>query len=209
MAILKVGLTGGLASGKSLVAAELAQLGAIVIQADQLGHEALLPTGSAYLPTVQLFGRDILTATGEIDRSLLARKVFADPAALESLNKIVHPAVFAREAELFKAVPTCSLVVVEAAILIETGSYRNLDKLCVVYCTLEQQIERALERPGATLPDVQARISRQLPLAEKLRFADYTIDTSTTEQETLRQTQALFATLKEDLRQLCDSAPSS
>lgn len=209
MPILKLGLTGGLASGKSFVAAELQRLGASVIHADQLGHEALLRSGPAYIPTVEFFGRHILSHTGEIDRTLLARKVFTDPAALEILNGFVHPAVFAREDELFAAAPSGTLVVVEAAILIETGSYRKLDKLAVVYCSPEQQIQRALQRPGATRQDVEARLSRQLPLSEKLRFADYTIDTSGTELATLRQTRALFATLKEDLHQLCDSAPSS
>ncbi len=180
-----------------------------MIHADQLGHEALLRSGPAYLPTLEYFGADILGSTGEIDRTLLARKVFADPAALEILNGFVHPAVFAREEALLAAAPSGTVVVVEAAILIETSSYRKLDKLAVVYCSREQQIQRALQRPGATRQDVDARLSRQLPLSEKLRFADYTIDSSGTEVETLLQTQALFATLKEDLRQLCDSAPSS
>jgi len=209
MPIFKLGLTGGLASGKSFVAAEFERLGALVVRADRLGHEALAPGGPAYQPAVDYFGIGILKPNGEINRALLAKRVFPDPAALAVLNGFVHPAVFAREEELFAAAPSGTLVVVEAAILIESGSYRNLDRLAVVHCSQEQQMRRALSRPGATLEDVKARLSRQLPLAEKLRLANYTIDTSGTEAETLRQTRALFATLKEELRQLCDSAPSS
>ncbi len=208
MPILKLGLTGGLASGKSFVAAEFERLGALVIRADRLGHEALAPDGPAYAPTVKHFGSGILKPNGEIDRTLLAHRVFPDPAALAVLNSFVHPVVFAREEELFAAAPSGTLVVVEAAILIESGSYRNLDRLAIVHCSEEQQMRRALARPGATLEDVTARLARQLPLSDKLRFADYAIDTSGTEAETLRQTRALFVTLREELRQLCDSAPS-
>lgn len=209
MSLLKLGLTGGLASGKSFIAAEMERLGGIVIRADQLGHEALLPTGPAYAPTVQHFGSAILQPSGEIDRSALAALVFPNPEALAILNSFVHPAVFAREAEIFAAAPANSIVVVEAAILIESGSFRNLDKLALAHCSESQQIERALRRPGATLADVQARLARQLPLAQKLSYADYVIDTSGTESDTLRQTGQLFATLKKELLDSCDSAPLS
>ena len=202
---MKLGLTGGLASGKSFIAAELERLGAFVIRADRLGHEALLPEGAAYAATVRHFGRSILSPAGLIDRSALARLVFPYPNQLETLNSIVHPAVFAREQELFAAAPTGSLIVVEAAILIETGSYKRLDKLAVAYCTEAQQMERAMRRSGATRADVESRLARQVPLAEKLALADYRIDTSGTEDYTLLQTRELFANLK---AALCDSAPS-
>ncbi len=204
---LKLGLTGGLASGKSFIAAELERLGAMVIRADRLGHESLLPDGAAYAKTVAHFGVPILTASGEIDRTALASLVFPDPEALAVLNSFVHPAVFAREAELFAAATSGTLIVVEAAILIETGSYKNLDKLVVAHCPESKQIERALGRPGATLSDIQARIARQMPLNQKLSYADYVIDTSGTEQDTLRQTQSLFVTLKKELLP-CGSASS-
>jgi len=210
MSILKLGLTGGLASGKTFIGNEFERLGAQVIRADQLGHEALLPTGAAYAPTVQHFGPSILTPTGEIDRSALARQVFPNPEHLAILNSFVHPAVFAREAEIFRAAPPGTLVVVEAAILIESGSYRKLDKLVIAHCTEAQQRERALRRTGATHADIEARMACQLPLTQKLAFADYQIDTSGTESNTLRQTQDVFALLQATLkRALCDSAPSS
>ena len=199
MPILKLGLTGGLASGKSFIAAELERLGALVIRADQLGHEALLPNGPAYAPTVHHFGAQILKPSGEIDRAALAAIVFPNPEALDILNSFVHPAVFAREAEIFAAAPAGTLAVVEAAILIESGSYRKLDKLALAHCPESVQIERALRRPGYTLADVKSRLARQLPLNQKLPYADYVIDTSGTESETLRQTRHLFDTLKGEL----------
>jgi len=206
---MKLGLTGGLASGKSFIAAEFERLGAQVIRADRLGHEALLSSGQAYRATVAHFGNRILNPQGEIDRAALAKLVFPDPGALAILNSFVHPAVFAKEEELFALAASGTLIVVEAAILIESGSYKRLDRLVVAHCTEALQMERALRRPGAMREDVLARLARQMPLAEKLAFADYLIDTSGTEAETLRQTQVLFATLKEELSHLCDSAPFS
>lgn len=209
MPILKAGLTGGLASGKSFIAAELERLGALVIHADQLGHEALLPNGSAYALTVRHFGSQILKPTGEIDRAALAALVFPHPEALEILNSFVHPAVFAREAEIFAAARPGTIAVVEAAILVESGSYRNFDKLVLAHCPEFVQIERALQRPGATLADIKSRLARQLALDQKLPYADYVIDTSGTELRTIRQTRDLFDTLKKELQRLCDSAPLS
>ena len=194
--MLKVGITGGLASGKSLIASELERLGAVVIRADELGHQALARGGAAFEATVARFGIGILAPSGEIDRAALGRLVFPNPAALEQLNRIVHPAVHQREEELTAAAAHESVVVIEAAILIETGSYKNLDRLVIAHCTEAQQRERALRRPGATPEDVAARLARQMPLQQKLAFADFVIDTSGTEEATLRQTRELFATLK-------------
>lgn len=195
--MLKVGLTGGLASGKSFIGRALAASGCTLIQADLLGHELLLPDGAAHAEVVRLFGSGILTADGSIDRKRLAAEVFSDPGRLAQLNSIVHPAVFRREEELIAASPPGGIVVVEAAILIETGNYRRFDKLIVAVCSREQQIERAMHRDGADLPDVLARLDRQLPLAEKRKLADYVIDTSGTKENTLRQTAALYNDLKE------------
>ena len=194
--MLKVGLTGGLASGKSSIASELERLGAMVIRADELGHQALARGGAAYEATVARFGAEILAPSGEIDRAALGRLVFPDPAALGQLNSIVHPAVHQREEELIAAAAPDRVVVIEAAILIETGSHTRLDRLVVASCTEAQQRERAMLRPGASPDDVSARLARQMPLPQKLAFADFVIDTSGTEEETLRQTRELFATLK-------------
>jgi dephospho-CoA kinase len=198
--MLKVGLTGGLACGKSFVGEALAELGCLLIQADELGHQVLAPGGEAYDEVVREFGREILTETGEIDRRALATQVFGAPERLARLNAIVHPPVVRRESELiarFEAVAPNGIAVVEAAILIETGSYKRFDRMILVTCREEQQIERAMRRPAAGREDVVARISRQMPLAEKRKYADFVIDTSGEKEDTLRQTRAVFEALRQ------------
>jgi len=197
--MLNVGLTGGIASGKSFVGEALAGFGCLLVHADELGHAALAAGGEAYEPVVQEFGREILTSEGAIDRRALASRVFGDPVRLARLNALVHPAVFRREDDLiaaFAAQHADGIAVVEAAILIETGSYSRFDKLILVTCTEEQQVERALRREGAQESDIRARISRQMPLAEKRKYADFVIDTSGEKEDTLRQTRAVYDALR-------------
>jgi dephospho-CoA kinase len=197
--MLKVGLTGGFACGKSFVGEELERQGCLFIRADALGHEALAPGGAAFDPAVREFGPGILGADGRIDRRALAARVFSDPEALARLNALVHPAVVRREEQLiaeFAARQPNGIAVVEAAILIETGSYRRFDRLILVTCTEEQQMARAMHRDGLVEADVRARLSRQMPLAEKRKFADFVIDTSGAKEETLRQTQAVYQALR-------------
>jgi len=197
--MLKVGLTGGLASGKSFVGGALEDLGCKLIQADALGHEVLLPDGAAYESVVLAFGRGILAADGEIDRKRLALEVFANPERLRLLNSLVHPKVRERTdalmEEYFLADPD-AIVVVEAAIHIETGGYKRFDRLIVVVCTVEQQIERAMHRDGSTRAQAMARLASQLPLEEKRKYADYVIDTSGSKEETLRQTDEVYQSLR-------------
>ena len=196
---LKVGLTGGLASGKSFVAEELQRLGCEVVNADQLGHAVLMPGAEAYDDTVREFGAGILNADGTINRRLLAAEVFAHPARLERLNAFVHPAVrqrTARSVQDFFARSPSGIIVIEAAILVETGSYRNYDKLIVVFCTPEQQIQRAMKRDGITRKEAQSRLDRQMPLAEKVARADYVIDTSGEKESTVEQTRAVYGQLR-------------
>jgi dephospho-CoA kinase len=197
--MLKVGLTGGIASGKSFVGEALAGYGCLLIHADELGHAALAPGGEAYQPVVREFGREILTSDGAIDRRALAARVFADPERLARLNALVHPAVIRREDEsitAFGARHPDGIAVVEAAILIDTGSYSRFDKLILVTCAEEQQVERALRREGALESDIRARISRQMPLDEKRKYADFVIDTSGEKEDTLRQTRAVYDVLR-------------
>ena len=147
--MLKVGLTGGIATGKSYVGEALAECGCLLIQADELGHAVLAPGGEAYAPVVREFGVEVLMADGSIDRRALAARVFGDPGRLASLSALVHPAVIRREEEsiaAFGAAHPNGIAVVEAAILIETGSYARFDKLILVTCTAPQQVERALRR---------------------------------------------------------------
>jgi len=197
--MLKVGLTGGLGCGKSFVGDALESYGCRLIRADDLGHKVLAADGEAYHEVVKEFGSGILGSDGEIDRRILASRVFDHPERLARLNAIVHPSVIRREEQLlaeFAAREPHGIAVVEAAILIETGSFRRYDKLIVVSCTEAQQLERASRRPGASLEDVRARLSRQLPLDEKIKFADFVIDTSGDKDDTLRQTRAVYESLR-------------
>ncbi len=200
--MLKVGLTGGLASGKSFVAEELARLGCLVIRADELGHEVLQPGGEAYAGVVREFGPEILDREGHIDRSRLAALVFDNPERLAVLNGLVHPPVQRKEEELMRAFAASNpdgIAVVEAAILIETGSYRRFDRLVLVVCDSARQIERAMKR-GATREEVLARIGRQMPLEQKRAFADYVIDTSGSREETLLQTRRVYEQLRREAK---------
>lgn len=197
--MLKVGLTGGLACGKTFVGEELERCGCLLIQADELGHEVLAPGGEAYEEVVREFGDAILGAEGDIDRRALAAQVFGAPDRLARLNSLVHPPVLRRQEELlaqFAAREPHGIAVVEAAILIETGSYKRFDRIILVVCEEERQVERALRRDGANLENVRARLSRQMPLAEKRKFADFVIDTSGEKDEAVRQTRAVYDALR-------------
>jgi dephospho-CoA kinase len=197
--MLRVGLTGGLATGKSLVGRALASHGCHLLQADELGHEALEPGGGAYDTVIEAFGREILAPDGRIDRRLLGSRVFANPQALERLNELVHPIVIAQQQvwfdELERRDPR-AIGVVEAAILIETGSYRRFSKLILTVCDPDQQIERAMKRDGLSREEVLRRLERQMPLEEKRRYADYVIDTSGAKSATLAQVARLYDTLR-------------
>ena len=197
--MLLAGLTGGLASGKSHVGRELERLGCLLVQADELGHQVLLPGGEAYQPAVDEFGSGILNADGTIDRRRLAAEVFDRPERLNVLNGMVHPPVRRRTRAIidaFAASHPDGIAVVEAAILIETGTHRNYDCLIVATCTEEQQITRAMARDGITREQALARLRRQLPLSEKIKYADYVIDTSGTRENTAAQTRAVYEKLR-------------
>jgi dephospho-CoA kinase len=197
--MLRVGLTGGLASGKSFVGGTLRQLGCFLIKADELGHEAMQRGGEVYDAVVESFGREILAEDDEIDRRRLAARVFADPELLATLNAIIHPAVFRREEALtaeIEATDSHAIVVVEAAILVETGSYTRFARLIVAACTREQQIQRAMKRDRVTREEAEARLARQLPLEEKIRLADYVVDTSGSKEDTVAQVHEVYRSLR-------------
>jgi len=195
--MLRVGLTGGLASGKSFVGQALKDLGCHLIQADELGHEVLMPGAEAYEAVVREFGAGVLAEDGTIDRSRLAAEVFDKPERLAKLNSLVHPPVIRREEEILKDLERRDpggIVVMEAAILIETGSYKRFDKIIVVVATPAQQVERAMGR-GLSREEALARIGRQMPLEEKRKYADYVIDTSGRKEDTLRQAGEVYRAL--------------
>lgn len=196
--MLRVGLTGGIASGKSAVAARMRELGLTVLNADLLAHRLMEPGQSAYDDVVREFGRDVLAADGAVDRKKLGEIVFHDAARRERLNRIVHPRVIeAREEQLkqMEAENPRGLAIVEAALLIEAGYYEKLDRLVVCSCRPEQQMERLRAR-GLSEEEARQRIAAQLPLEEKLRLADEVVDCSGTLEETRRQTDELVARLR-------------
>jgi dephospho-CoA kinase len=158
-----------------------------------------MPGGEAYDAVVNEFGDEILDEDRHIVRRKLGEMVWNSPERLAKLNSFVHPAVIARQqqmiAEIGKQDPA-AIVVVEAAILVETGSYRRFDRLIVVVCTVEQQVERAMKRGAYSKEEVLARLSRQLPLEEKVRVADYVIDTSGAKENTVEQVKTVYESLR-------------
>ncbi len=197
--MLRVGLTGGLASGKSLVGEALQELGCHLIQADELGHAVLAPGGEAVEAVVREFGSGILDENGAIVRAKLAQEVFEKPGRLAVLNALVHPQVIRREEVIlarFAAEDPCAIAIVEAAILIETESYKRFDRIVLAVCTREQQIERAMHRAGWTREETEARLAHQMPLDEKRKYADYIVDTSGTKESTLSQVRELYERLR-------------
>ncbi len=198
--MLRVGLTGGYATGKSFVAAELEHLGCHVIYADRLGHETLLPSGEAYGPAIQLFGPGILQPDGTIDRKALGNIVFENRTLLDQLTDLVHPAVFRLEKKMigeYAATDPLGIVVVEAAILIETGRYRDYDRIIVTYCSLETQIARAVKRDHVTREQALRRLGNQMPVEEKQRFAHYLVDTDHTKEDTAANVREIYLDLKQ------------
>lgn len=175
-----IGLTGGIASGKSTVAALLRELGAEVIDADQLAREIVEPGCAALAEIVEAFGPAMLGPDGRLDRQRLGALVFADADKRARLNQITHPRIRAESMRRAgeAAERGCQVVVYEAALLVENGLHRQLDGLIVVAAALETQLARMRNRDGLAEPEARKRLAAQLPLEEKVRSADYVIDTN-------------------------------
>jgi len=198
--MLRVGLTGGLASGKSTVAGFFRELGAYHVDADVIAHELLAPGGAAADEVMARFGRGIVGAGEAIDRKALAAIVFADPRALTDLNAIVHPMVRAEIARRIAAHTASThapapVALIDAALLVETGMHRDLDALIVVSCDAATQVARAVARGGLTEDEALARIAAQAPLADKRAAADFVIDNDGPLDETKRQVGAVWTAL--------------
>ena len=179
-AMLTIGLTGGIGSGKSVVANLLQQRGAAIIDADRLGHEAYAPGSEAWRQVVAAFGTDLLTAAGEIDRRKLGAIVFADPADLERLNKIMHPLmaqmVVKRQKELAAAGET--VAVVEAAVLFEAGWDTLVDEVWTTHAPIAAVVERLRQRNGLSAAEARKRINSQMPADERIRRSDVVVENS-------------------------------
>lgn len=197
--MLKVGLTGGIATGKTTVAGLLAAGSCHLLYADRIAHQLMGPGGPAYQEVIQVFGREILDASGAIDRRRLGEIVFADAARRQQLNRIVHPRVIATcEKEFARLAETDpkGIAVVEAALLVEAGYHRQLDKLIVTVCSREQQLERVVKNAGLTRAQGEQRLAAQLDPEEKRRQADYVIDCSGSLADTERQVEQVLAELR-------------
>ena len=196
--MLRLGLTGGIASGKTAVATMLREMGFAVLDADSLAHKLTEPGQSAYDEVVREFGPAILDPDKRINRGKLASIVFDDRAKLSRLNAIVHPRVEAAAHHQFDEWArngTRPAAFIEAALLVEAGYHKNLDGLVVTWCRPDQQIERLRAR-GLTEQQARQRINAQLPVDEKLRYATEKIDCSSSLEETRRQVATLAAKLR-------------
>ncbi len=198
---LRAGLTGGIASGKSTVAGFLADLGALVLDADAIARELMTPGGAAHDQVVSRFGPGILDPRGRIDRAALGAIVFHDRRSREALDAIVHPKVTA-EIERRLARPGVEheppIAVIDAALLVESGFHRRMHRLIVVRCSVETQVARLTERGRLDAGEARARIESQAPLEEKISLADYVIDTEVPLEETRRRCAQVYASLLDD-----------
>jgi len=176
--ILQLGLTGGIASGKSTVAERLVEHGALLIDADLLAREVVAPGTPGLAAVVARFGTGILAADGSLDRAALGRLVFADPAARRDLEQIIHPAVRARAAELTAAAPDGSVVVQMIPLLVETGQTDAFDLVVVVDVPTHLQTQRLISRDGLDPAQAEARLAAQAARAQRLAAADVVIDNS-------------------------------
>jgi dephospho-CoA kinase len=196
--MLRLGLTGGIASGKSAVAAMLREMGFAVLDADSLAHKLIEPGQPAYTEVLNEFGPSIADPAGRVDRARLAAIVFADRAKLDRLNAIVHPRVadvILRQFDEWQRNGTRDAAFVEAALLIESNIHKTLDGLVVAWCRPEQQLQRLLAR-GLSEAEARRRIAAQMPVEEKLRCATEKIDCSGPLEQTRRQVEALASRLR-------------
>ena len=197
--MLKIGLTGSIAVGKSFVCSVLRELGCQVLDADLTAREVVARGTTGLAAIVREFGEDVLTENGDLDRKRLAAIVFADQEKRELLNSIVHPLVIEAQDKWIRAAETKEpdgIAVIDAALMIESGGYKRFNKLIVVWCESAIQLERLMNRDGLSETDARARIAAQMSQEEKKRYADYLIDTSDGFEATRNQTLEIVRELR-------------
>ncbi|MBZ5702601.1 MAG: dephospho-CoA kinase [Acidobacteriia bacterium] len=197
--MLIVGLTGGVASGKTAISQILREEGAYLIDADQIARELVQPHTATWNELIKVFGKEILQEDGSIHRKRLAAKVFSDPEQRNLLNQILHPRIKTemnkRVKEIGQKDPN-AIVVIDAALLIELGGHREMDRVIVVASTEKQQIERLKKRDGVDQEEAQKILSSQMPLDEKMKVADFVIRNEGSFEETRRRVKEVFQKLK-------------
>ena len=198
--MLKVGLTGSIAVGKSFVVGVLAELGCRTLDADKVAREVVQAGTPGLNAVTQAFGDEILNSDRSLDRARLGEIVFQDESKRLQLNSILHPFIIARQDEILKEweqeTPD-AIAVIDAALMIESGGYRRLDKLIVVHCRPEVQLERLINRDGLSREEALRRINAQMPQEEKKKYADNLIDTSEGFESARAQTEAVWRQLRE------------
>jgi len=192
---VRVGLTGGIASGKSTVSSILRELGAVVIDADQIAREVVAKGTPGLAAVVAAFGADMLTADGELDRARMGALVFADEAARRWLEAIVHPLVFERYAELEAAAPEDGIVVHDIPLLVESGRAAEFDAVVVVDAPIETQVERMVRDRGWTEDEAHARIAAQATREKRRAVATYLIENTGTREDLRRKVTEVFEQL--------------
>lgn len=201
--MLRVGLTGSIAVGKSFVTSVFIELGCHVLDADQTAREVVMPGTPGLKALVETFGEDILTTDGTLDRKGLGALIFADQTQRERLNYVLHPFIIARQDEIlnaWEAEDPDGIGIVDAALMIESGGYRRFDKLIVVHCRPEVQLERLMLRDKLSRDEALRRINSQMPQEEKQKFADYLIDTSDGFELTRARTVEIYQKLMRIIR---------
>jgi len=207
--ILRVGLTGGIATGKTTVGRIFSTLGATILDADDIAHRLIEKGSPAYAPVVAAFGEEILRTDGSIDRARLGRIIFADAARRAGLEAILHPLIRAEEARLVDLLADTGqgrIAVSNAALLIETGFYRDYHRVVLVHCSPEAQLERILKRDALSKEEALSRIAAQMDAREKLKVAHYAIDTTPGFAATETRARAVFRHLQHDLQALSEPA---
>jgi dephospho-CoA kinase len=197
--MLRVGLTGSIAVGKSFVSGVLAESGCHVIDADEVARSVVEPGAAGLRAVVESFGEEVLRPEGTLDRARLGEVVFGDEGKRRLLNSILHPLIIAeQDARLrhWEEEDPCGIGVVDAALMIESGGHERFQKLVVVHCRPEVQLERLMRRNQLSREEAERRIAAQMPQAEKLRYADFRIDTSGSFEDTRRQTDEVYAALR-------------
>jgi dephospho-CoA kinase len=178
--VLRVGLTGGIGSGKSTVGALLAEHGAVIIDSDALAREVVAAGSAGLAAVVDVFGPEVLTTAGELDRAAMGRRVFADPAARARLEAVIHPLVRRRAAEIEAAAPTDAVVVHDIPLLVETGQAGSFDVVVVVDAPVELQIDRLTRERDMTAEEARSRIDAQASRGERLAVADHVVANDST-----------------------------
>ncbi|HVQ37762.1 MAG TPA: dephospho-CoA kinase [Pyrinomonadaceae bacterium] len=200
--MLLIGLTGSIAVGKSFVAGVLAELGCRVIDADDTAREVVAPGSTGLDKVVAEFGTEVLLSDGSLDRLKLGALVFENGDRRATLNSILHPLIIARQDEHvreWEAQDPNGIAVIDAALMIESGGYKRFDKVIVVYCRPEVQLERLMTRNNLGLDEATKRIAAQMSQDEKKKFADYLIDTSNGFESARHQTEDVYRKLRTEM----------